>query len=45
MIIVMKPSATEENISRVKEKIESAGLSCHLSVGENRTIVGVIGDK
>ena len=45
MIIVMKPGATEENLSRVKTKIESAGLSCHLSVGENRTIVGVIGDK
>ncbi len=45
MIIVMKPGATEENLSRVKEKIEGAGLSYHLSVGENRTIVGVIGDK
>ena len=45
MIIVMKPGSTEENLSRVKEKIERAGLSYHLSVGENRTIVGVIGDK
>ena len=45
MIIVMKPGASEENISRVKEKIERAGLSYHLSVGETRTIVGVIGDK
>ena len=45
MIIVMKPSANEENLSRVKKKIEDAGLSYHLSVGENRTIVGVIGDK
>lgn len=45
MIIVMKPGSTEENLSRVKDKIESAGLSYHLSVGENRTIVGVIGDK
>ena len=45
MIIVMKPNATEENLARVKEKIERAGLSYHLSVGETRTIVGVIGDK
>ena len=45
MIIVMKPGSSEENLSRVKEKIERAGLSYHLSVGENRTIVGVIGDK
>ncbi|MBQ8698160.1 MAG: hypothetical protein IJ521_04085, partial [Schwartzia sp.] len=32
MIIVMKPGSTEENLSRVKDKIESAGLSYHLSV-------------
>ena len=25
MIIVMKPGATEDNLSRVKEKIEKAG--------------------
>lgn len=45
MIIVMQPSSTKENLERVKEKIERAGLSYHLSVGESRTIVGVIGDK
>ncbi|MBR5162644.1 MAG: hypothetical protein IKW79_01320, partial [Schwartzia sp.] len=27
MIIVMKPGSSEENLSRVKEKIERAGLS------------------
>ena len=45
MIIVMTPSATEENLMKVKQKIERAGLSYHLSKGESRTIVGVIGDK
>lgn len=45
MIIVMSPSATKENLKKVEEKIERSGLSAHLSVGENRTIVGVIGDK
>ena len=45
MIIVMSPSATEENLTKVKQKIERAGLSYHLSKGESRTIVGVIGDK
>ena len=45
MIIVMSPSATEENLMKVKQKIERAGLSYHLSKGESRTIVGVIGDK
>ena len=45
MIIVMSPSATEENLMKVKQKIERAGLSYHLSKGESRMIVGVIGDK
>lgn len=45
MIIVMSPSATEENLTKVKQKIERAGLSYHLSKGESRMIVGVIGDK
>ena len=45
MIIVMSPAATEENLAQVKQKIEQAGLSYHLSMGESRTLVGVIGDK
>ena len=45
MIIVMKPTSTKEDLARVTKKIESVGLSPHLSVGKERTIVGVIGDK
>ncbi len=45
MIIVMSPNATKENLVRVQEKIEQAGMRVHLSTGEDRTIVGVIGDK
>lgn len=45
MIIVMSPNATEENLARVQERVEQAGLRVHLSTGEDRTIVGVIGDK
>ena len=45
MIIVMKPTATKENIDNVVRKIENAGLRTHLSTGEEVTIVGVIGDK
>lgn len=45
MIIVMSPSSTEEDLSRVKEKLEREGLTWHLSVGSSRTVVGVIGDK
>ncbi len=45
MIIVMGPNATKENIEGVQAKLERAGLRFHLSEGEDRTIVGVIGDK
>lgn len=45
MIIVMSPSSTDEDLKRVENAVESRGLRCHLSKGEERTIVGVIGDK
>ena len=45
MIIVMKPTSTEAELANVEKKIKSAGLKTHLSVGDERTIVGVIGDK
>lgn len=45
MIIVMEPNATEAELNNVIKHIESAGLGVHLSKGESRTIVGVIGDK
>ncbi len=45
MIIVMSPGATQENLDRVEQKLRQLGLRAHLSQGEDRTIVGVIGDK
>lgn len=45
MIIVMKPNSKEEHIQAVIERIESAGLSPHLSQGSQVTIIGVVGDK
>ncbi|MBQ7198845.1 MAG: 3-deoxy-7-phosphoheptulonate synthase [Selenomonadaceae bacterium] len=45
MIVVMSPSATKENLDNVVKKIESLNLRTHLSTGDERTIVGVIGDK
>ena len=45
MIIVMSPSATKEDIDKVENKLKTVGLQAHLSVGAERTIVGVIGDK
>jgi len=45
MIIVMKSSATEDEINHVLEKIKDAGLAVHVSKGQERTIVGAIGDE
>lgn len=45
MIIVMNPASSQEDLAGVEEKIKANGLTFHLSKGEDRTIVGVIGDK
>lgn len=44
MIIVMKMNATETNVQRVADRVVELGLRTHLSRGEERTIIGVIGD-
>ena len=44
MIIVMKKSATDGQIDKVIEWIESVGYRPHLSRGVERTIIGAIGD-
>ncbi|MFO7263480.1 MAG: 3-deoxy-7-phosphoheptulonate synthase [Bacillota bacterium] len=41
----MHPSAKPESIEKVKQRLEEAGLGVHISTGENRTIIGVLGDK
>src|SRR5438093_9536012 len=45
MIIVLKPGSTDEQINHVIERIEELGFRAHLSRGEHRTIIGVIGDE
>ncbi|MEO7672741.1 MAG: 3-deoxy-7-phosphoheptulonate synthase [Pyrinomonadaceae bacterium] len=45
MLIVMKPGATPAEISRVVEVIEALGLRGHTLPGENRTAIGVTGNK
>lgn len=44
MIIIMSSAATTEQISRIVERIERDKLDAHLSQGEERTIIGVVGD-
>ena len=45
MIIVLRPDSTEEQIDHVLERIRDLGLKPHISRGERRTIIGVIGDE
>jgi 3-deoxy-7-phosphoheptulonate synthase len=44
MIIIMKHSATTAQIANVTSRVERMGCQVHLSQGEERTIIGVIGN-
>ena len=44
MMIVMKASATEDEIQSVIERIEAVGARAHPSRGEEVTVIGAIGD-
>lgn len=43
MIVVMSKSSGDEAVSGVMKRIEQAGLHGHLSVGVERTVIGVVG--
>src|SRR5438034_1554761 len=45
MIIVLRPHSTDEQIDHILERIRELGLKPHISRGEQRTIIGVIGDE
>ncbi len=44
-MVVMEPGATQVQLDAVVQKIREAGLSTHLSVGTERTLIGVVGDS
>ena len=44
MIVVMKPNAKEEHIESIIERLKSAGLGIHKSVGVDYTVIGMVGD-
>lgn len=44
MIVIMKSQSKMRNVSAVIAKVEDAGYKVHLSEGEERTIIGIIGD-
>ncbi len=43
MIVVMRPTATPEDVEGVRRTIEENGLEAFLSVGDERTVIGVVG--
>jgi 3-deoxy-7-phosphoheptulonate synthase len=45
MIIVMKQNASKKQFDAVLTKIDTLGCTPHVSKGEERTIIGVIGDE
>ncbi|MCY4403598.1 MAG: 3-deoxy-7-phosphoheptulonate synthase [Candidatus Poribacteria bacterium] len=45
MVVITKPNATPEQIDAIVKRIEGVGLKAQVSTGEQRTVIGVIGDK
>ncbi len=44
MIVIMQVGASAKQIAAVVARIEQMGLKAHLSEGQERTIIGVVGD-
>src|SRR2546421_10133261 len=45
MMIVMKPTATEQEVAAVIERVKDVGARTHVSRGEEVTVIGAIGDR
>jgi 3-deoxy-7-phosphoheptulonate synthase len=44
MIIIMRADATQEQVAAVCERVKENQLHTHVSQGEERTVIGVVGD-
>lgn len=44
MMIIMRTDATQAQIGGVVSQVENYGMKAHLSRGEERTVIGVVGD-
>ncbi len=44
MIVVMKTTATQDEIAAIMGRVEEAGCKVHPIYGQDRTVIGVIGD-
>ena len=45
MIIVTRPGTTDAELDHIRARVEALGLRTHTSRGEQRTIIGCIGDE
>ena len=45
MIVVLKPKATKKQINYILQRTKKLGLKHHISRGEERTIIGLIGPE
>jgi len=41
----MEPEANQQQIDNVVERVKSVRLNVHISIGEQCTLIGVIGDR
>lgn len=44
MVVIMKPGTPKDEIDKIKDKLESYGLSVHPVIGKTYCILGLIGD-
>lgn len=44
MIITTRPDVTEAELDHIRERVEALGMRTHLIKGEQRTVIGCIGD-
>lgn len=45
MIVVMEPSATEEQIKHMTDRVHQLGLKAHVIRGTERTVIAAVGDE
>jgi 3-deoxy-7-phosphoheptulonate synthase len=45
MIVILQPQASEELVKDIVSQIEALGLQAHLSRGQFRTVIGVVGEE
>src|SRR4051812_2045188 len=45
MIVILKPESSEELVKDIVAQIQALGLQAHLSRGQFRTVIGVVGEE